>query len=222
MMNNYRYLNHITIWNIFFAIVLVPTAGKLIDVFGIPLSITIYYFPFIYVFSDVMTEVYGYAVARRMLWYIIGAQVLSTLVFQFVVYYPPSVVMKDNQSYVDVFSVAPRMVCFGVMALFLGDISNNYVLAKLKVWTKGKYVPFRFVASTISGQVVDTGFFYVFGLWGLLPTSAMLKSVLLASSIKIAIEILFLPLTLRLTALIKKAENVDFFDDKTDFNPLKL
>jgi len=71
-MQNYKCLNHIVLWNVFFAIICIPTAGKLIDVMGIPLSISIYYFPFVYIFADILTEVYGYAVARRVLWYCIS------------------------------------------------------------------------------------------------------------------------------------------------------
>lgn len=172
-MRQFRYLNHILIWNIFFGVVIIPTAGKLVDISGILLSVTIFYFPFIYIFSDIMTEVYGYAVARRMLWYTIGAQVFATLLFQFAVYYPPSATMTNNQSFADVLSSAPRFVLFGTMALFIGDIVNNYVLAKMKVWTKGKYI-------------------------------------------------VAMPFTLRISKWLKKVENVDFYDYKTDFNPLKL
>jgi uncharacterized PurR-regulated membrane protein YhhQ (DUF165 family) len=102
-MKNYKFLNHIVLCNVFFAIICIPTAGKLIDVAGVPLSISIYYFPFVYIFADILTEVYGYTVARRMLWY-------CTVIFQFVISYPPSAVMTNNQSYVDVLSTAPRLV----------------------------------------------------------------------------------------------------------------
>jgi len=221
-MNNYRYLSHILIWNIFFGVVCIPTAGKLVDVFGVPLSITIYFFPFIYIFSDLMTEVYGYAIARRVLWYTIAAQVFATILFQITVYYPPSGAMTDNQSFIDVLSSAPRLVFFGTMALFIGDIVNNYVLAKMKVRTSGKYIAARFVMSTLCGQLVNTGFFYAFGLWGILPTALLFKSILMGSAIKVSVEIILLPITLRVSAWLKKTENVDFYDFKTDFNPLKL
>src|ERR1700719_4901357 len=89
-MQNYKFLNQIVLWNVFFAIICIPTAGKLIDIMGVPLSISIYYFPFVYILADILTEVYGYAVARRVLWYSIAAQVLATAVFEFVVAYPPS------------------------------------------------------------------------------------------------------------------------------------
>jgi uncharacterized PurR-regulated membrane protein YhhQ (DUF165 family) len=139
-MQNYKFLNHIVLCNVFFAIICIPTAGKLVDVMGIPLSISIYYFPFVYIFADITTEVYGYAIARRVLWYCIFAQVLVIAIFEFVIFYPPSAVMTNNQSYVDVLSAAPRLVLFGTLAMFTGDIANNYVLAKMKVWTNGRYI----------------------------------------------------------------------------------
>jgi uncharacterized PurR-regulated membrane protein YhhQ (DUF165 family) len=95
-MQNYKFLNHIVLCNVFFAIICIPTAGKLIEVMGIPLSISIYYFPFVYIFADIMTEVYGYAVARRVLWYCVFAQVLVIAIFEFVIFYPPSAVMANN------------------------------------------------------------------------------------------------------------------------------
>jgi uncharacterized integral membrane protein (TIGR00697 family) len=221
-MQNYKFLNQIVICNVFFAIVCIPTAGKLIDVLGIPLSISIYYFPFVYIFADVLTEVYGYAVARRVLWYCLIAQILMIAIFEFVIYYPPSAVMTNNQSYVDVLSTAPRLVLFGALAMFGGDIANNYVLAKMKVWTNGRYMPARFVTSTVCGQTVNTAVFYVFGLWKMIPASALTKSIIAASLTKVGVEILLLPLTLRVSLWLKKSENVDYFDRATDFNPLKF
>jgi uncharacterized integral membrane protein (TIGR00697 family) len=140
---------------------------------GIPLSISIYYFPFVYILADILTEVYGYAIARRVLWYCIFAQLLAIVIFEFVIFYPPSAAMKDNQSYVDVLSAAPRLVLFGTLAMFAGDIANNYVLAKMKVWTNGSYISARFVTSTLCGQMVNTAVFYIFGLWGMIPTRVL-------------------------------------------------
>src|SRR5260370_30305059 len=134
-MQRYKFLNHIGLCNVFFGIICIPTAGKLIDVMGIPLSISIYYFPFVYVFADIMTEVYGYAVARRVLWYCIFAQLLVIAIFEFVIFYPPSAGMTNNQSYVDVLCVAPRLGLFGSLAMFTGDIANNYFLGRMKITT---------------------------------------------------------------------------------------
>jgi uncharacterized integral membrane protein (TIGR00697 family) len=221
-MKNYKYLNYIVVCNVFFAIVCIPTAGKLVDVAGVPLSISIYYFPLVYIFADILTEVYGYAVARRVLWYCIFAQVLMTAIFQFVIFYPPSAVMTNNQSYVDVLSTAPRLVLFGTLAMFAGDIANNYVLAKMKVWTNGRYISTRFVLSTLCGQTVNTAVFYVFALWGIMPKSALTKSIIVASLAKVSVELILLPVTLKISSWLKRSENVDFFDNATNFNPLKF
>jgi queuosine precursor transporter len=221
-MQNYKLLNHIALWNVFFAIICIPTAGKMIDIMGIPVSISIYYFPFVYILADILTEVYGYAIARRVLWYCIFAQLLAIVIFEFVILYPPSAVMKNNQSYVDVLSAAPRLVLFGTLAMFAGDIANNYVLAKMKVWTNGSYISARFVTSTLCGQMVNTAVFYIFGLWGMIPTRVLTKSILVASLTKLSVELLFLPVTLKVSLWLKRIENVDYFDKGTNFNPLKF
>src|ERR1700751_5411536 len=221
-MHNHRFLNHIVLWSVFFAIICIPTAGKLIDVMGIPLSISIYYFPFVYIFADILTEVYGYAIARRVLWYCIFAQLLAIAIFEFVTFYPPSVVMTNNRSYVDVLSAAPRLVLFGTLAMFAGDIANNYVLAKMKVWTNGRYISARFVTSTLWGQMVNTAVFYIFGLWELIPTRLLTKSIVVASLAKVGVELLLLPVTLKVSLWLKRIENVDYFDKGTNFNPLKF
>src|ERR1700747_2537859 len=221
-MQSYKFLNHIVLWNVFFAIICIPTAGKLIDVMGIPISISIYYFPLVYIFADILTGVYGYAIARRVLWYCIFAQLLTIVVFEFVISYPPSAVMINNQSYVDVLSTAPRLVLFGTLAMFAGDIANNYVLAKMKVWTNGRYISARFVTSTLCGQMVNTAVFYVFGLWGMIPNRALTKSIVVASITKVTVELFLLPVTLKVSLWLKRIENVDYFDRATNFNPLKF
>jgi queuosine precursor transporter len=221
-MQNYKFLNQIVLWNVFFAIICIPTAGKLIDFMGIPLSISIYYFPFVYIFADILTEVYGYAIARRVLWYCIFAQLLAIGIFEFVIFYPPSAVMINNQSYVDVLSTAPRLVLFGTLAMFAGDIANNYVLAKMKVWTNGRYISARFVTSTLCGQMVNTAVFYVFGLWGMIPNRVLTKSIVVASITKVTVELFLLPVTLKVSLWLKRIENVDYFDRATNFNPLKF
>jgi queuosine precursor transporter len=221
-MQNYKFLNQIVLWNVFFAIVCIPTAGKLIDIMGVPLSISIYYFPFVYILADILTEVYGYAIARRVLWYCIFAQLLVIATFEFVILYPPSVVMTNNRSYVDVLSAAPRLVLFGTLAMFAGDIANNYVLAKMKVWTDGRYISARFVTSTLSGQTVNTAVFYIFGLWGMIPTHVLTKSIVVASLTKVSVELFLLPVTLKVCLWLKRMENIDYFDRATNFNPLKF
>jgi hypothetical protein len=106
--------------------------------------------------------------------------------------------------------------------MFAGDITNNYVLAKMKVWTKGRYIWVRFVTSTLCGQMVNTAIFYVFGLWRMIPPRALTKSIVVASLIKIGVEFVLLPLTVKVSLWLKRIENVDSFDKATNFNPLKF
>ena len=158
---------------------------------------------------------------QRFVWVLAEDQAM-TAIFQFVIFYPPSAVMKNNPSYVDVLSTAPRLVLFGTLAMFAGDIANNYVLAKMKVWTNGRYISARFVLSTLCGQTVNTAVFYVFALWGIMPKSALTRSIIVASLAKVSVELILLPVTLKISSWLKRSENVDFFDNSTNFNPLKF
>ena len=106
--------------------------------------------------------------------------------------------------------------------MFAGDIANNYVLAKMKVWTNGRYISARFVLSTLCGQTVNTAVFYVFALWGIMPKSALTRSIIVASLTKVSVELILLPVTLKISSWLKRSENVDFFDYSTNFNPLKF
>jgi uncharacterized PurR-regulated membrane protein YhhQ (DUF165 family) len=106
--------------------------------------------------------------------------------------------------------------------MFAGDIANNYVLAKMKVWTNGRYMPARFVTSTLCGQMVNTAVFYIFGLWRMIPPSVLTKSIVVASVTKVSVELLLLPVTLKVSLWLKRIENVDYFDKTTIFNPLKF
>jgi uncharacterized integral membrane protein (TIGR00697 family) len=220
-MNGYRFLNFIILADVTIGLICIPTAGKLVDVLGTPLSVTIFYFPFVYVFSAITTEVYGYAVARRLLWYTIAAQVVATIIFQLAIAVPPSVILRDNQSYIDVLSTAPRLVLFGNLAIFLGDSVNNLVIAKMKIWSQGKYLPVRFVLSTFCGQLVDTSIFYIFAL-GTLPASVLTNSILLEVFISVAISAVCLPVSRAVSSWLKRIEKLDVFDYATDFNPLRF
>jgi uncharacterized PurR-regulated membrane protein YhhQ (DUF165 family) len=92
----------------------------------------------------------------------------------------------------------------------------------MKVWTNGRYISARFVISTLCGQMVNTTVFYIFGLWGMIPTRVLTKSIAVASLLKVSVELILLPATLRISLWLKRIENVDYFDKATNFNPLKF
>lgn len=114
------------------------TAGKIISLGGFPVSVTVLYFPVTYIFADVLTEVYGYSRARRALWIVLACSVLAGLVYQLVVYLPPAEGFDANDAYTRVLGSVPRILLGGWIAVFAGEICNDFVLAKMKVWTKGK------------------------------------------------------------------------------------
>jgi uncharacterized integral membrane protein (TIGR00697 family) len=214
-----KYLGLITCLYITFELVSNVTAGKLIDVFGQPVAVTVYFFPFTYIFSDILTEVYGYARARAVLWIVMLCTILSTVIYSIVVVIPPSTVFEANEAYLRVLGVVPQIVLAAWLAIFAGDIANNYVMSKMKILTKGRMLWSRTITSTILGQLVNTIIFYSIALYGTMPNDAMLKAIIYAWIIKTLVEILMTPVTYLVVNKLKKVEGIDHYDYNTNFNP---
>ncbi len=214
-----KYLGIITCLYITFELVSDVTAGKLIDVFSNPVAVTVIYFPVTYIFSDIITEVYGYAKARAVLWIVMLCTVLATVIYVIVAAIPPSKIFDANDAYARVLGQVPQIVIAAWLAVFSGDIVNNYILAKLKILTKGKMLWLRTISSTIAGQLVNTAVFYFIGLWGVLPLNVMFQSIIAGWIIKTLVEVLFTPVTYIIVNKLKRAEGIDFYDTKTNFNP---
>jgi len=219
MQRKYKYLGFITCLYITLQLVSDVSAGKLIDFFFYPVSITVLFFPITYIFSDILTEVYGYANARSVLWTVMICSVFAGLIYMGVALFPPSKIFSFNDAYKTVLGQVPRIIIGGWLAVFCGDISNNYVMAKLKIFTRGKHLWTRTVSSTIVGELVNTAVFYIIGLYGILPLNALFSSIMTGWVIKVLVEVIFTPLTYYVVAKLKKAENEDFYDNKTNFNP---
>lgn len=216
----YKYLGLLTALYITFQLISDVTAGKIIDFFGYPVSITVVYFPVTYILSDVLTEVYGYSKARSVIWVVLLCSVLAGCFYQLVVVLPPASFFTTNDAYVHVFGQVPRILVGGWIAVFAGEISNSYVLAKLKILCKGKLLWLRTISSTIVGQFVNTAAFYVIALSGVLPLNVLLQAVLTGWIIKVAVEVIFTPMTYLVVGYLKRAEEEDFYDRNTNFNPL--
>lgn len=215
----YKLLVLFTCLNIAFQLISDVTAGKLISILGFAVSITVLYFPFTYIISDILTEVYGYAKARSVLWITLLCSVLAGLLYQVVAYWPPVGFFENNDAYITVFSSVPRILIGGWLAVFAGDFSNNFCLAKLKVITKGKYLWLRTISSTIVGQLANTSTFYIIALSGLMPKNLLFQSIMAGWIIKTGVEVLFTPITYIIVGWLKKVENEDFYDKETNFNP---
>ena len=180
------------------------------------------FFPLSYVFGDLLTEVYGYAEARKVIWAGFGAMCFAAFMATVVVALPPSPSWPNQAAYELIFGQTPRIVMASLIAYFCGEFVNSFVLAKMKLADGGKRMGWRFVVSTVCGEGIDSLIFYpvaFYGIWG----NDLLFNVMAAQwGLKVAVEILFLPLTLRIVRALKKAESEDYYDRNTKFTPFSL
>jgi len=221
-MKQYKLLGLITVLYVTMQIVSDVSAGKIIQLLIFPVSITVLYFPITFIFADVLTEVYGYAIARRVLWTVMLCSFLAGMVYQLVVYLPPAPGFTANDAYVTVFGQVPRILLGSWVAVFAGEILNDYVLAKMKLWTNGKHLWSRLVGSTVIGQLVNTALFYTIGLYGVLPNNLLIDSILSGWFLKVVVEVLCVPITYWVVARLKAIEHEDYFDRDTNFNPFVI
>jgi queuosine precursor transporter len=219
---HYRYLGLITCLYVTMQLVCDVTAGKIVQFGGFPVSVTVIYFPVTYIFSDILTEVYGYARARSVVWTVVICSAVAGLTYQLVVYLPPAAGFVGNDAYTRVLGAVPRVLLGSWTAIFAGEIVNNYTLARLKVATRGRWLWLRTIGSTIVGQLVNTVLFYVIALYGVLPHRLLGQSILTGWLLKVGVEVVFTPVTYRVVAALKHAEGEDFYDRDTDFNPLVI
>lgn len=197
-----------------------------VPLFGpIPFSAGILFFPISYIFGDILTEVYGYARDRRVVWAGFAALVFASFMAWVVVSLPPgpSDYMKSYQPALEtVFGNAWRIAAGSIIAFTCGSFANSYVLAKMKLLTNGKYLWSRTIGSTIVGEAVDSSLFYVIAFYGIWQTEDLLKVILAQYLLKTAWEVLMTPVTYKVVGFLKRKENEDFYDRNTDFNPFRL
>ena len=180
------------------------------------------FFPISYVFGDVLTEVYGYARARKVIWAGFVGLIYASLMSYIIVEMPPAPGWENQSAYETIFGQVPRIVFASLTAFFVGEIVNAYVMAKMKIWTKGKHLWTRTIGSTVVGQGVDSLIFYPVAFFGIWDTSIIVTVMISNFLIKVAWEAVLTPVTYKLVAFLKKAEGVEIFDDKTDFTPFKI
>jgi uncharacterized integral membrane protein (TIGR00697 family) len=219
-MKSYKYLGLITTLYIAFQLISDVTAGKIVQLGIFTVSATVLYFPITYIFSDILTEVYGYAKARSVVWQALLASVIAGLVYQLVVWLPPSIGFDANDAFTRVLGSVPRILLGGWIAVWVGGILNDYIMAKMKVWSNGKYLWLRTITSTIAGEGVNTILFYTIALYAVLPNNLLITSILSGWFLKVLVEVIFTPLTYYVVAKLKRAENEDYYDRDTNFNPL--
>src|SRR3989344_484124 len=216
----YKYLGLITALYITFQLVSDVTAGKIVQLGFFTVSATVLFFPFTYIIADILTEVYGYARARSVVWMVLFSSVIAGLIYSVVVFLPPAVGFDANDAYVRVLGQVPRILIGGWVAVWVGGILNDYILAKMKVWTNGRHLWARTIGSTIVGEFANTVLFYTIALYAVLPNNLLIASILSGWLIKVAVETIFTPWTYIVIRKLKALENEDFYDKDTNFNPL--
>jgi hypothetical protein len=188
-----------------------------------PFGAGILFFPVSYIIGDVLTEVYGYAHARRVIWVGFAATVFMALMARVVVALPPAPDWTNQAAYETIFGQVPRIVFASMCAFWAGEFVNSYVLARMKVLTEGRHLWMRTIGSTIAGQAVDSLIFYPLAFWGAEGwTHALVIQVLYTQwALKVGWEVLLTPLTYWVIGALKKAEGVDVFDRATNFTPFR-
>ena len=188
-----------------------------------PFGAGILFFPVSYVIGDVLTEVYGYAHARRCIWAGFGALLFMVFMSWVVVALPPDAGWTGQAAYEAVFGQVPRIVFASICAFWAGEFVNSYVLARMKVLTQGRALWSRTIGSTVVGQAVDSLIFYPLAFWGAAGwTSAQVGQVLVTQWVlKVSWEVLLTPVTYLVVGWLKRREGVDVFDDGTDFSPFR-
>ncbi len=182
------------------------------------------FFPISYVFGDILTEVYGYDRARKVIWAGFAGLAFASVMATVVVALPPAPFWNNQAAYEVAFGSTWRIVAASMFAYFCGEFVNSFVLAKMKVLTKGRWLWTRTIGSTIFGEAVDSALFYPLAFYGtgIIPDDKLPMVMLAQFVTKVGVEVLFTPLTYRIVNALKRAENEDYYDRKTNFNPFSL
>jgi uncharacterized integral membrane protein (TIGR00697 family) len=181
----------------------------------------ILFFPISYVIGDVLTEVYGYARARRCIWAGFAAMLFMAFMSWVVVKLPPSPTWHDQEAYEHIFGQLPRIVLASIAAFWVGEFVNSYVLARMKVWTKGRHLWSRTIGSTIVGEGIDSFIFYPLAFLGVWDTQELIQVLLAQWALKVGWEILLTPATYAAVGWLKRREGIDVYDTDTDFTPFR-
>ncbi len=188
-----------------------------------PFGAGILFFPVSYIIGDVLTEVYGYARARRVIWVGFAATLFMALMSWVVVALPPAPDWTNQAAYETIFGQVPRIVFASMCAFWAGEFVNSYVLARMKVATGGRHLWMRTIGSTVAGQAIDSLIFYPLAFWGAEGwTNALVIRVLFTQwALKVGWEVLLTPLTYVVIGALKRAEGLDVYDRATNFTPFR-
>lgn len=226
-MRKFRFLESLTVG--FVAVLMISnlTGAKICVIPWAPLgwlriSAAEFFFPLTYICGDVFTEVYGYGASRRAIWLGFFSMGLLAVLGELAVVLPPAPNWGDQQAYAIVFGIVPRFAVASLIAYWAGEFTNSYTLAKMKLWTGGRWLWTRTVGSTLTGQAVDTAVIILIAFAGRQSWPMMGRMIVSSYLIKVAVEVIFTPVTYAVVKWLKRAEGVDAYDRDTNFNPFAV
>jgi queuosine precursor transporter len=196
------------------------TAVKLVGSWGLVLPAGVVVFPISYICGDVLTEVYGYRAARRVIWLGFFCNLLAVAAIYLGQVLPAAPFWQGQEAYETILGYTPRLLAASFLAYLVGEFANAIVLAKMKVSTNGRYLWSRTIGSTLVGQGLDSLVFIVLAFAGTIPLAAMISAIVTQWLVKSAYETLATPLTYLVVNRLKRTEGVDIYDRDTRFNPL--
>jgi len=195
-------------------------AVKVVSLGSFLLPAAVFVFPLSYIFGDILTEVYGYDRARRVIWLGFGCNLIFVLFAWIGQVLPPATFWEDQAAYEAILGYAPRILAASFLGYLVGEFTNSFIMAKMKIITRGRLLWSRTIGSTIVGQGLDTAVFILIAFAGT-PVFAVVM-ILHHWVAKIAIEAMATPLTYGIVGYLKKKEGIDTYDDATNFNPFLL
>jgi uncharacterized integral membrane protein (TIGR00697 family) len=210
-----------TITALFVTVLLISnvTSTKIVDLGPFTFDGGTILFPLSYIFGDILTEVYGYSRSRKVIWLGFVSAMLMSVTFILVGVLPPAADWHYQTAYEQILGLTPRIVVASLVAYLVGEFSNSFILAKLKLLTHGRWLWTRTIASTLIGQIVDTALFIAIAFTGVVPSGLLLTLIVSNYLFKCGVEILFTPVTYWVTGWLKQQEREDHYDSDTDFNP---
>lgn len=197
-------------------------AAKVCSVFGFTFSAGVLFFPISYVFGDILTEVYGYARSRKVVWAGFAAMIFASFMAWFILELKPADGWTSQHEFEVAFGNTWRIVVASLSAYFIGEFTNSFVLAKMKIMTKGRWLWTRTIGSTIAGEGVDSIIFYPLAFYGIWNNDLLLKVMMTNYCLKVGWEVVMTPLTYQLVSFLKKKEQEDYYDVHTNFSPFSL
>ena len=219
---NYRFFDLIV--GLFVAVLLISNIAstKIVDIWRFTFDGGTILFPLSYIFGDILTEVYGYRQSRRAIWIGFLSALMMSLVLGLIGLIRPAEGWELQEAYMSILGQTPRIVAASLIAYFIGEFSNSYIMARMKVLTEGKWLAARTIASTIAGQGIDTIIFVFIAFFGIYSNSLLMAIIISNYIFKVLMEAAFTPLTYKIVNGLKRVEGVDHYDRGTDFNPFKF